>query len=104
MREQAERAIDRKDASAAFWRGVLADKTGRAEIWGLLQSAGTFNHHFACGPNGFPQAEATWLHLGEKSFGQRLWQMLLRVDLDGVHEMHTEHDPEWQKQKRRVRK
>ena len=38
------------------------DPRGRQEMWGLLQAAHAFEERFACGPNGFPQVEATWFH------------------------------------------
>lgn len=75
-----------------FWRAVLASETGRREIWGLLASAHTFEERFACGPNGFPQVEATYFHAGEQAFGQRFYQTLLILDLEGVRAMHAEND------------
>ena len=78
---------------AAFWTMVLSTPTGRHEIWRILTSCGTFEQRFACGPNGFPQVEATWAAYGEKDFGQRLFKMLLRCDRDGVFLMLDENDP-----------
>lgn len=87
----------RKEAreAQAFWRGVLADQIGRREVWRLLRDAHVFETRFACGPNGFPQPEATWFHAGEQDFGQRLYRALLRMDLAGVTAMHREHDQDF---------
>lgn len=80
------------DEAVQFWSEALKSQIGRREIWKLLQSAHTFEDRFACGPNGFPQVEATWFQAGEKAFGQRLWLTLQRYDLSGVMLMHSEHD------------
>lgn len=82
-----------------FWATALADEVGRREIWKLLQAAHTFEERFACGPNGFPQVEATWFHAGEQAFGQRFYRMLSRIDRAGVLKMHDIHDPEFPKAK-----
>lgn len=78
---------------ASFWIMVLSTATGRHEVWRIIASCGTFEERFACGPNGFPQPEATWFQAGEKSFGQRFFKMLLRIDRDGVFKMFDENDP-----------
>ncbi len=82
---------------AEFWKGVLASETGRRIIWGLLQDAGTFQERFACGPNGFPQVEATWFHAGSQAFGLRLYQSLAVIDRSGLFQMHDENDPRFAK-------
>jgi hypothetical protein len=76
-----------------FWQSVFADPVGRAEMWGILQNAGTFDDRFGVGPNGFPQPEASWFHMGARSLGLRLflsWTVLAR---EGVAVMQNEHDP-----------
>ncbi len=80
------------DEAVTFWQSALSTEIGRREIWKLLSEAHTFEDRFACGPNGFPQVEATWFQAGEKAFGQRLWLTLQRYDLDAVLAMHREHD------------
>lgn len=96
QRARRERDGEREQRRAKqFWSGVLADEAGRREIWKLLQASHTFEERFACGPNGFPQVEATWFHAGEQSFGQRLYRMLARLDRAGVLTMHDHHDPEF---------
>lgn len=110
MRIAREKQEERLSAAEVFWRGVLADPVGRREVWQLLQAAHTFEERFACGPNGFPQPEATWFHAGEQSFGQRFYQKLQFVDREGVWLMQDEHDPRYarppstQKPRRRSRK
>lgn len=100
IRRMARRASRRKAQARKFWQAVLADKTGRQEIWGLLQSAHTFEERFACGPNGFPQDYATWFHAGEQAFGLRLFMSLQAMDRDGVWKMLDEHDPRFAKPRR----
>jgi hypothetical protein len=80
-----------------FWAGVFNDPVGRREMWRLLQSAHPFEERFACGPNGFPQPEATWFHAGEQSLGLRLYQTWLCKFPDLVMLMHAEHDPRFAK-------
>ncbi len=84
--ELAKREADR------FWRDVFANPVGRQEMWKLLQGCHTFEERFACGPNGFPQTEATWFEAGQQSFGLRLYQTWLARDPLAVAAMHREHD------------
>ena len=91
-------AIERRDAeSREFWRQVLAHPIGKREIWGILADASTFGERFACGPNGFPQSEATWFHAGEQALGLRLFLRLQMLDPEGVFAMQREHDPRFSK-------
>lgn len=82
-----------------FWQGVFSNPTGRREMWAILQQAGTFEDRFGVGPNGFPQPEQSWFHMGQRSLGLRLflsWQALAR---DGVILMQDEHDPRFTRPK-----
>ena len=99
VRTQKTKASRAKGRAAEFWTSVLADPVGRAEIWGLLTQAGTFEERFACGPTGFPQTEATWFHAGEQAMGMRLFQSLIVIDRAGVFRMMDEHDPRFAKPK-----
>jgi len=76
-----------------FWRQAMSSEIGRRAIWKLLAQANTFEQRFACGPNGFPQVEATWFQAGEQSFGLRLYHMLARNDRILLLKMHDENDP-----------
>lgn len=91
--ESKRRRISREQREGLeFWRGVFASPVGRREMFAILQSAHTFEDRFACGPNGFPQPEATWFQAGEHAFGQRLyltWSKNHRVE---VLLMHDEND------------
>lgn len=90
----------RRDAAGKFWATVLDDPVGRAEVWGLLTTAGAFETRFACGPNGFPQTEATWFHAGSQAFGLDLFMRLQALDPAGVLKMQIEHDPRFTALKR----
>lgn len=95
--KQQRRARDRVRREAqeneSLWRAVLAEKAGRRELWRLIAEEGrAFNTEFACGPNGFPQPEATWHNLGRQQWALRLYHDMLRIDPDGVRLMHAEHD------------
>ena len=96
-----KRAGDQAKREAAeaeeFWAGVFRSAVGRREMWRLLQVTHAFEERFACGPNGFPQVEATWFHAGEQAVGQRLYQTWLRRDPLSVSAMHAENDPNWPK-------
>lgn len=93
VRRQISKAKQAQQETDEFWKAVLKDRIGRRTIWGLLQAGHVFETKFACGPNGFPQSEATWYAKGEQDFALRLYHNLLRLDLTGVHLMHSEHDP-----------
>ena len=89
--------LDRREADE-FWRGVFVSPVGRREMWGIIGAqAHAFEERFACGPNGFPQSEATWFHAGEQALGQRLYQSWFLIDPEGVMKMLREHDPRFPK-------
>jgi len=78
-----------------FWKRVLSDPIGRREVWNLLQTCHTFEVKFGVGPNGFPNAEASFFHQGEQAIGQRFYQSLSIIDRAAVFKMHDEHDPRY---------
>lgn len=80
-----------------FWRGVLSTEIGRRECWGLLAAAHAFEERFACGPTGFPQAEATWFEAGKQSLGQLYFLSWLRIAPTEATLMLAEHDPRFPK-------
>jgi hypothetical protein len=82
-----------------FWQGVFSDPVGRAEMWAILQQAGTFEDRFGVGPNGFPQPEASWFHMGARSLGLRLFQSWCVLAREGVLVMQDEHDPRFARPK-----
>lgn len=80
-----------------FWRGVFESETGRRCMWQLLANGHPFETRFACGPNGFPQTEATWFHAGEQDLALRIYQKWLADFPVEVMQMHREHDPRFSK-------
>lgn len=92
LRTQRKKRKRKDDRSKEFWRSILADEVGRAEVWELLRSGGAFETPFAIGPNGFPQPEATWCRAGVRDFVLGLYQRLLAIDLEGTRLMLIEHD------------
>ena len=94
-RDKVAREVQENES---FWRAVLKEKAGRREIWRLIALEGrAFNTDFACGPTGFPNAEATWHNLGRQQWALRLYHDLLRIDPGGVRQMHADHDGRWPK-------
>jgi hypothetical protein len=92
LRDRRKREVIEKENSDNFWRRVLSDPVGRKEVWKLLQAGHAFEERFACGPNGFPQTEATWFQAGEQAFVLRIYQSLLVLDRDAIALMHDEYD------------
>ena len=82
-----------KQEAREFWKEIFASPVGRREMWNMLQSCHVNETKFSCGPNGFPQPEATWFSLGEQSIGRRLFDSWLIMDRDGVLKMLDEYDP-----------
>lgn len=80
-----------------FWQGVFQSEVGRREMWKLLASMHPFETVFACGPNGFPQPEATWFKAGETALGLRIYQTWAAKWPVEVMAMLTEHDPRFAK-------
>jgi hypothetical protein len=99
LKRKLTKAAIRSRESERFWRGIFADPVGRREMWGILQQAHAFEEIFSCGPNGFPQPEATWFHAGEQALGQRLYQSWILLAREGVFMMQDEHDPRFERPK-----
>ncbi len=93
LRGKRQKQLQSNAEIIMFWRSLLAQPIGRKVLWDFLNAqCHIFEDRFACGPNGFPDAQATWFHAGAKSVGERLYRTLLRTDLDHVHLMHREYD------------
>lgn len=92
-RQRDKRTIEEREGDA-FWASVFASPVGRREMWRLLDDdCGLFHANaFACGPNGFPQPEATWFRAGAKDFARRLFDRWEVLDFQGVYMMRVEHD------------
>jgi hypothetical protein len=87
-----------------FWKAAFSTPVGRRELWGILQATHAFEERFACGPNGFPQTEATWFHAGQQAFGQRLFLSWQVFDPEGVFLMQQEHDARFARPKPQKRR
>jgi hypothetical protein len=98
-RKKATKVALRHREVERFWQGVFANPVGRAEMWQILQQAGTFDDRFGVGPNGFPQPEASWFHMGARSLGLRLFQSWSAIAREGVFLMQDEHDPRFTRPK-----
>lgn len=92
IRRKALRNKDRVKRKQAWYRAQLQSEDGRREIWSLLVSTGCFDSPFMCGPNGFPQPDATMLALGAAKWGLTLYHALIRFDPASVIAMHAEND------------
>jgi hypothetical protein len=101
LKRVRRRKLSEAEKVRDWWRQALSTATGRAVIWGLLNETGLFATTFACGPNGFPQPDATWHALGAKSVGERLYRTLMIHDRDALFRMHDEHDPAFAQPKKR---
>jgi len=94
VRRARDRNRREEQEEASFWRAVFNDKIGRRVMWNLLaQDCGGFSPPFACGPNGFPQPDATWFAAGKYAVGQILYQRWMRLSREGLAAMMDEHNP-----------
>ena len=98
-RKRLTKAALRHREIERFWQRVFDDPVGRAEMWGILQQAGTFEDRFGVGPNGFPQPEQSWFHMGARSLGLRLFLSWGALARNGVMMMQDEHDPRFTRPK-----
>lgn len=92
IKEKGRRLSREQREALDFWRGIFSTPIGRREMWKLLTEAHTFEERFACGPNGFPQPEATWFQAGEQALGQRMYRSWARDHRVEVLLMHDEND------------
>ncbi len=90
-RKTTQKLVERE--AVRFWEGVFGHPVGRREMWLLLAAAKPFDPSFQCGPNGFPQPEATWFIAGQQALGLRMYQTWLSKFPLLVMEMHKENDP-----------
>jgi hypothetical protein len=95
--KKKKRNVEETLEGAEFWRAVLADPIGRRELWKLFQAGHIFETRFECGPNGFPQVEATWFRAGEQDFARRIYQMFERIDPAAIIAMHQDFDASFAK-------
>lgn len=76
-----------------FWSRALRDPIGGLIVWQMLKDLHAFEERFACGPNGFPQPEATWFEAGRQSFGLALYHKLALYDREALLALHDRFDP-----------
>jgi hypothetical protein len=100
QRRARDRIKREQQEAEGFWRAVFNSKVGRREMWRLIiEDCHGFTPPFACGPNGFPNGEATWFQAGQYSIGQRLYQRFMQRAPEDVMLMHQENDPRFIKAK-----
>jgi hypothetical protein len=95
------RRVERKKAKAerereeeiGFWRDCLATPIGRRAFYKLFEQSGLWEQPFACGPNGFPQPEATWFRGGERALAKRIHDFLQQIDHGAVYDLLCENHP-----------
>ncbi len=92
LKRQRTRSRLKARESDRWWTSVLSTELGRREIWRVLESAGWNRTPFACGPNGFPQPEATWFQAGQQEFAWRLFFSLQRIAPELTLLMQQEND------------
>lgn len=93
IRRHRDTIKSRQRAAARFWRSVLADKTGRAEMYALLVNLRTYNLPFQVTDFGYPEPLASYTLAGEHRAGNRILRMLKEHDPAGVLQMECENDP-----------
>jgi hypothetical protein len=101
VKKSRDRARREEQEEASFWRAVLNDRIGRRVMWNLLvNECGGFSPTFQCGPNGFPQPDATWFAAGKYAVGQILYQRWMRLAREGLTQMMDENHPSFVATKR----
>jgi hypothetical protein len=90
-RRKKQLKFDKQD-SVNFWKLVFSTPVGRREMFGMLRATHWSEIKFACGPNGFPQPDATWFAAGEQSVGDRFFISWLIMDPENVLLMLREND------------
>lgn len=90
-RETAEARKKREDKDMLGL--VFASEAGRRLMWSILKECHPFEAKFGfAGPGGFPNSEATFMHLGEQLLGQRLYHAWHQREPANVMLMLHEND------------
>lgn len=100
VKRQKRKADIQEREARRFWDYIFGLEVGRREMFKLLRDCHAFEDRFACGPNGFPQPEATWFQAGESSWGRRLVQTWMANHTDAFAQMLRENDPRFQKDRK----
>ena len=103
QKERKDKRIAReRRETEVFWSQVFATPVGRRAMWELLKAGGYAETAFACGPNGFPQPEATWFKAGAKDYAERIYVSWQLGNFEQVHLMHCENDSRFAKAQRPI--
>lgn len=97
VKRRERKATIKQRESERFWEYIFSLEVGRREMFKLLRDAKAFETEFACGPNGFPQPEATWFKAGQSDWGKRMRDTWLVNHLDAFALMLRENDSRFQK-------
>jgi hypothetical protein len=93
LKRARARATLRREEIADIVRRAFSTPAGRRERWEILEAGHPNEERFACGPNGFPQPEATWYELGQQVLARRLKRSWQIITPEGVFLMERENDP-----------
>lgn len=107
QRNQDARIRAEEDARASWrwWNDILSTKVGRREIWGWIESAGTFrrgNENYAVAPAGVPADRSTDYHMGSRDFGLSRWDWLQVYHTEHAIMMRAENDPTYADVRRKI--
>lgn len=102
MAKQEQKARHRSKQIEKFWTTVLTMPGAQDALWDFLAWAGTFEDRFACGPNGFPQPDASWHNAGKRSAGEYWRDKLMAHNPEAYIEFLKGRHPSFPK--RRVRR
>lgn len=94
VRKQVRRRATQQRSSAEFWQSVFSTEEGRAEIWKILEAAGTFDQRSGVSPNGSFDPSLTAFHAGQKALGQHFFLQWLGYDKESVMQMLIENQPQ----------
>lgn len=100
VRRRARTKAQTEQQAKEFWQQVFASDVGRREMWAILAVCHPFETKYGVGPNGFPNAQATFGYMAEQQLGLGLflrWQQIAPV---GIKLMLDENDPRFMKPRR----
>jgi hypothetical protein len=99
VKRQRRRRQSDADRAADFWRRVMAEPTGRREMWEHLQALGYFKPPFQMTAAGVPDQFACWYAVGLAHAGRLLYDKVFLADPGSTVLMFKENDPRWPSRK-----
>lgn len=94
QRKRRETRIKRREREdREFFQLLVTHEAGRRFLWAILNECHAFEVRFGAGPTGFPDPQASWMHLGEQQIGLRLYQLWHLKAPEPVMLMLKENDP-----------